>query len=122
MSEHEVEMTGWVAAKMEARTLKDLRELVAWCNKYGVVDEAVLDYSSSGPYIYVDFLGSDQVKATWIECGEHLIGDERWDVLIDTHEHPESVQEEPSKEETLDPDYPCDCGRDMCTPYTPEES
>ena len=125
MSEHEVEMTGWVAAKKEARTLKDLRELVAWADKYGVTDEAVLDYSSSGPYIYVDFLGSDQVKATWIECGDHLYGDEKWDVLIDTHHHPEydpPAQEEPSKEETFDPDWPCDCGRDMCTPAPLEES
>ena len=117
----DVEFTGWVSAKKEARTLKDLRDLTAWCDKHKIKDDAVLDYGG-GPYIYVDFLGGDQVKATWIECGEHLIGDERWDVLIDTHEHPESVQEEPSKEETLDPDYPCDCGRDMCTPYTPEES
>ena len=88
MSEHEVEMTGWVAAKIKALTLKDLRELVAWCDKYKVKDDAVLDYGG-GPYLYIDFLGDDQVKATWIECGDHPVGGEKWDVLIDTHEHPE---------------------------------
>ena len=106
MSEHGVEMTGWVTARKEARTLKDLRDLVAWADKYGISDEAVLDYGS-GPHLYVDFLGGDQTKASWIECGDHRAGDEKWDVLIDTHHH-------------FDPFYPCDCGRDMCTPYTPE--
>ena len=111
MRDHDVEMTGWVTAKKKARTLKDLRDLVAWADKYGVTDEAVLDYGS-GPYLYMDFLGSDQVKAAWIECGDHLVGDERWDVLIETHQHPEHdppAQEEPGKEEVISIYYACDC-------------
>ena len=107
----DVEFTGWVSAKKEARTLKDLRDLTAWCDKHKIKDDAVLDYGG-GPYIYVDFLGGDQVKATWIECGDHLYGDEQWDVLIETHHHPEydpPVQEELSEEEILAGDYDCDC-------------
>ena len=90
---NDVELTGWVTAKKEARTLKDLRDLVAWANKYKLKDESVIDYGG-GPYLYVDFLGDDQVKATWIECGDHLVGDEKWDVLIDTHQHPEHNKED----------------------------
>ena len=93
-----IEMTGWVAAKKEVRTLKDLRDLVAWADKYGVTDEAVIDYSGSGPYLYVDFIGDAEVaKATWIECGDHLWGDEQWDVLIETHRQPEYEAQDPAK-------------------------
>lgn len=84
-----IEMTGWVSAKKEVRTLKDLRDLVSWCDQYKLKDESVIDYGS-GPYLYVDFMGESEVsKATWIECGDHLWGDEQWDVLIETHRHPE---------------------------------
>ena len=94
MREHDVEMTGWVAAKKEVRTLRDLRDLVAWCDKYAIPDEAVIDYSGSGPYLFVDFMGEAEVaKATWIECGDHPVGDEKWDVLIETHHHPEHDKE-----------------------------
>lgn len=87
-----VEMTGWVSGKKEVRTLRDLRDLVAWADKHKLKDESVIDYGG-GPYLYVDFMGeSELVKATWIECGDHLYGDEHWDVLIETHAHPEYDQ------------------------------
>ena len=110
-----VELAGWVTAKREARTLKDLRDLVAWCDEHKIKDDAVLDYG--GGCLYVDFLGDDQLKATWIECGDHRPGDEQWDVLIETHHHPEydpPVQEELSKEEILAAYHDCDC--ELCLP------
>ena len=94
---NKVEMTGWVSGKKEVRTLKDLRDLVAWADKYKLKDESVIDYGG-GPYLYVDFMGESEVaKATWIECGDHLVGDEKWDVLIETHGHPEHEAQEPAK-------------------------
>ena len=82
-----VEMTGWVSAKKEVRTMKDLRDLVAWADTYKVRDEAVVERNFT--HLFIDFLGvPEDAKATWIECGDHFAGDEHWDVLIETHQHP----------------------------------
>lgn len=89
MSEHGIEMTGWVTARKEVKTLQDLRDLVAWADKYNVDGKSVIDYGTGG-YVYVDFMGENEVaKSVWIECGDHLHGDEHWDVLVETHHHPE---------------------------------
>lgn len=91
-----VEMTGWVSAKKEVKTLKDLRDLVAWADKYKVSDEAIVERNFT--HLFIDFLGvPEDAKATWIECGDHLYGDEHWDVLIETHTHPEYEKHEPAE-------------------------
>lgn len=83
-----VEMSGFVTAKKKVHTLKDLRDLVAWADKYKVSDDSVVERSFS--HMWISVIGTpDSVPATWIECGDHLAGDEHWDVLIETHQHPE---------------------------------
>ena len=91
MSEHGVEMSGWISAKKEVQTLKDLRDLVAWCDENKINDDAVLDYGS-GPYLYVDFLGDDVVQASWIQCGDHGPSDPHFDILVETHHHDDHEQ------------------------------
>jgi len=89
-----VEMTGFVCASAEVRNLNDLRELISWCDKYHVRGDSPIDYGTNGR-IYLDVLGtSDSVPATWIECGDHLVDDQRFDVLLESHQHPEHKQEQ----------------------------
>ena len=80
-------MSGFVSAECEARTLGDLRALVRWCDEYRVSDEANLDWGMGK--LFVDLTGKDTAAASWIECGDHLFDDEHWDLLIETHAHPE---------------------------------
>ena len=89
---NQIKMTGFVSAECEARTLGDLRALVKWCDKYRVGDEAPLDWGMGT--LFVDLTGKQAASAAWIECGDHLVGDEHWDLLIDTHTHRE--QNEPA--------------------------
>ena len=100
---NEIKMSGFVSAECEARTLGDLRALVKWCDEYKVDDKAGLDWGGMGK-LYVELTGDSAVPAEWIECGDHLVGDEHWDVLIDTHTHkykgPETYEE--AREEALE--------------------
>ena len=89
MDENKVELLGFVSASKKIRTLKDLRDLVAWCDEYRVADTCEVDYGRDGN-VFIDVLGSpDVVPATWIECGDHMLNDIHYDVLIETHKHPE---------------------------------
>ena len=71
------------SAKAKVTTLKDLRQFVAWLDKYNVSDDAELDWGSE--YVWVSL--TEGAKAIWIECVDHLVGQERYDVLIETHIH-----------------------------------
>lgn len=84
----DVEMTGFVTGKAQVRTVKDLRDLVKWCDKYQVRGESEIDWGSG--CVYLDLHGSASVApATWIECGDHLVDDIHFDILVETHSHPE---------------------------------
>lgn len=78
-----IEIVSDASAKAKVTTLKDLRQFVAWLNKYGVPDDAELDWGSE--YVWVSL--TEGAKAIWIQCGHHLVGQERYDVLIETHTH-----------------------------------
>lgn len=81
----EVEMTGFVTAMMEARTVEDLRTLVGWLNKYSIPNSTGIDFDRGK--IYVELTGDTSVSAKWIECGDHVPPVSRFDILIDTHTH-----------------------------------
>ena len=82
-----VRLSGFVSAECDARSIGDLRELLKWCDKYGVSDDAGLDWGYGK--LYVELTGDTAVSADWIECGDHM-GDVRvYDVIITTHGHPE---------------------------------
>lgn len=101
-----VRLSGFVTAECDARNVGDLRELLKWCDKYDVGDDAGLDWGYGK--VYVDVTGETAVPASWIECGDHLVGDEHWDVLIDTHTHPYKGPEtyEEAREEALEKKEP----------------
>ena len=79
----EIKMTGYATVTTEAYTVGELRELVKYLDKYHVSDDARLDWGSGRVYVEL----TESAKVTWIECGDHRRGDEKYDVLIETHEH-----------------------------------
>lgn len=81
----EVEMVGFVTAKMEARTVEDLRTLVGWLNKHTVPNSTEIDFDRGT--IYVELTGETSVPAEWIECGDHIPPSRGYDIIIPTHIH-----------------------------------
>ena len=95
----EIKMSGFVSAQCEARTLGDLRALLKWCDEYNVDDSAGLDWGMGK--VYVELTGDDAVPAEWIECGNHIPPNIKYDLIIDTHYHgPETYEE--AREEALE--------------------
>jgi hypothetical protein len=89
-------MHGFVSAKRKVHTLKDLREFVAWCDKYKVDGDCNVDYGTGGD-MYIDLIsGLDVLPASWIECGDHMWDDIHYDVLIETHKHPADDPQQPA--------------------------
>ena len=79
----EIKMTGYATVTTEAYTVGELREFVRYLDRYHVSDDARLDWGSGRVYVEL----TESTKATWIECGDHRLGDEAYDVLIETHKH-----------------------------------
>lgn len=100
---NKVSMSGFVSAECEARNIGDLRELLKWCDKYGVSDDAGLDWGYGK--VYVDVTGETAVTADWIECGDHIPPTTKYDLIIETHYHgPETYEE--AREEALEKKEP----------------
>jgi hypothetical protein len=93
-----VEMTGFVTAHMEARTVRDLNKLVHWLAKYGVSPDTEIEFDRGK--VYIDLTGENSVPADWIECGEHIPPDTAYHIVIDTHFH----HEQPAKFDWLTKD------------------
>lgn len=81
----EVRMHGYITAEMKVETVSDLRDLIEWCNEHAVPGETGLDWGNG--VVWLLLTGDRDVDATWIECGDHLSGDERFDILVETHNH-----------------------------------
>lgn len=81
----EVELSGYVSAKTSVRTVGDLRELVQWCDKYGVSDNTGVDWDAGTVWLLLT--GDRDVSATWIECGDHMDPNRVYDILVETHTH-----------------------------------
>ena len=79
-----IEMSGFVSAQMEARTVGDLRAFVRWLDKYKVSDSKEIDLGSGNVYVELTNVAA---PAEWIECGEHIPPDTAYDLLISTHDH-----------------------------------
>ena len=95
----QIKMTGFVSAQCEARTVGDLRALVKWCDEYHVDDSTGLDWGMGS--VYVELTGDKPMPAEWIECGNHMPPNIKYDFLINTHYHgPETYEE--AREEALD--------------------
>lgn len=95
----QITMSGFVSAECEARTLGDLRALVKWCDEYQVDDRAGLDWGMGK--LYVELTGDQAVPAEWIECGDHIPPNMKYDLIIETHHHgPETYEE--AREEALE--------------------
>ena len=80
-----IEMKGHAALRADVRTVDDLRQLVKALDESKVRGDVEAVWGEE--YVYINVV--DTAKATWIECGDHLFGDEQWDVLLETHSHPE---------------------------------
>lgn len=80
-----IEMRGNAALRAVIRTVHDLRQFVAAIDESKVRGDCEVDWGAG--HVYVNVV--DGTTATWIECGDHVNGDEQWDVLLQTHDHPE---------------------------------
>lgn len=83
-----IEMTGYATMRADVRTVEDLRQLVKALDENKVRGDADVEWGSGHVYVGV----AEDAKAIWIECGDHLVGDERWDVLLETHHHDDHEQ------------------------------
>lgn len=92
----EVEMSGFATARMEARTVEDLRTLVGWLNKYNVPNSTDIEFDRD--VVYVVLTGDNSVPVEWIECGDHVPPALRFDLIISTHTHDdENAPSKPAK-------------------------
>ncbi len=98
-----IRITGFAMAIADVRTLGDLREFVRWLDKHGVPDDREVD---AGEVVYVTLHDTNEgdTEPEFIECGNHIPPDKRFDVLMNTHthktSHPETYEE--ALEEALD--------------------
>jgi hypothetical protein len=80
-----IEMTGYADVRADAKTVKDLRDLVSFLDENRVRDDAQIDWGSG--YVYI--LVADNARADFIECGDHIPPDLEFDVILSTHDHDE---------------------------------
>ena len=98
----EVKVTGFASAEAKVWTVSDLRELVAWCDKYRVDGSCGLDWGDR--MVFIELTGTAPAIAEMIECGDHIPPNMEFDVIINTHTHKTSYPEtyEEALEEALD--------------------
>jgi len=78
-----IEMRGYADVRADARTVKDLRDLVSFLNENRVRDDVKIDWSSGFVYVLV----VEDTEGDFIECGEHMGDDRAYHVLLETHSH-----------------------------------
>lgn len=89
----EVKFVGSVTASIEARTVGDLRALLAQLDAIGIENDRPIDWGNGFVFVEVaDSASGDTVET--IECGDHIPvtrGDVKYwspsDFLISTHSH-----------------------------------
>lgn len=84
-----IEMNGYAHVRADARTVKDLRDLLRFLDDNRVRDDANVDWSTGHVYVVV----VDDGVAEFIECGDHIPPDYKFDVILNTHTHPVNVPE-----------------------------
>lgn len=80
-----IKITGFASAEAKVWTVADLRELVAWCDKYRISGSCGLDWSDR--MVFIDLTSTGPVVAKMIECRNHIPPDKGFDVVINTHKH-----------------------------------
>jgi hypothetical protein len=74
----DIQMRAIVYASAPVRTVGQLRELIAWCDKHGVKDEGALDWGLG--QVHIDI--TESANASWIADGDSPPKQERYDVLV----------------------------------------
>lgn len=77
-------MSGYAYVRADARTVQDLRQLLRFLDDNLVSDEADVDWSAG--YVYIT--AAEGASAEFIECGDHIPPDYKFDVILNTHDHP----------------------------------
>lgn len=86
-----IEIHGYASVKADVRTVGDLRELVKWLDRYLVESEKEVDAQGHLWLTLADT--NDGATAEMIECGDHVPPAVRYDVVINTHDHPKPEAE-----------------------------
>lgn len=83
-----IKISGFAMANADVRTLGDLREFVKWLDRHDVPDCREVD---AGEMVFVTLHDSAEGDPTveFIECGNHIPPDKKFDIILNTHTHDE---------------------------------
>lgn len=83
-----VEMSAWVSLRVKVMSVQDVHDLSDYLKQHRVDYDTPVELGR-GDWLYVLVSGDgDNVPAEWIECGDHVPPESRYDVLVTTHIHP----------------------------------
>lgn len=97
-----IEMSGYAYVRADVQTVKDMRDLMRFLDDNKVTGSA--EFAFGDRYVYVSVV--DDVKAEFIECGEHIPSDMEFDVILNTHTHPINLPETYEEALEMQLDYP----------------
>jgi len=89
----EISMSGYSTVRADVRTVQDLHDLLRFLDDNRVRRDVQLDWGEGYVYAFV----VENAEAEFIECGDHIPPNLKFDVILNTHSH-----EEYSKPATYD--------------------
>lgn len=78
----EFRINGYAHMSMDVYRVEHLRRLVKYLDKYSVPDSAELDWDTEKVFITLA-----EGEGEFIECGDHIYPETKYDVLLNTHRH-----------------------------------
>lgn len=79
-----IEIRGFATASTWLEDVGDMRALVKWLDEHGVDDSIGLDFDAKR--VWVELADG---KGDMISCGDHVPPEDKYDVILLTHPHPE---------------------------------
>ena len=79
-----IEIRGFATASTWLENVGDVRALVKWLDQYGVDDSIGVEFEASKVWIELA-----DGKGDMISCGDHVPPEDKYDVILLTHPHPE---------------------------------
>ena len=89
MLKNDIEINGWATVSAPVRSVGDLRMLMGFLDEHGVSEEAEIDWGTGK--VHVDIAN---LTGEFIECGEHIPPESKYDVLLVMHGHDYTERDE----------------------------
>lgn len=77
-----IEIRGFATASTFLEDVGDMRDLVKWLDEHGVDDSIGLDFDAKRVWVELADGEGDMIL-----CGDHLVGEDKSDVILLTHKH-----------------------------------